>query len=126
MGANSLLRPPLCVASLRRKIYAALGCMGRGAGTTEHRWTSFSNCLPLRVEDGSKIHNLTHRTRIRAQTLSANVFIPYCGILLDELLHKPNALLVLEHLDGNSTGAEKFLFAHESPVLADDHPRNSV
>jgi len=38
--------------------------------------------------------------------LHPDIFVPQRWIQPDKLLHQPYAFLILEHLDGNATGAE--------------------
>jgi hypothetical protein len=54
------------------------------------------------------------------------VFVPQLGIVPDELLHEPNAIFILEYLDGYATATEKLFLAHKGPVLANDYARDSV
>jgi hypothetical protein len=55
-----------------------------------------------------------------------DVLIPKAGILVDELLHQPDAFLILEHFDRNAPRTEKFLLAEKCPILPDDDTGNPI
>lgn len=56
----------------------------------------------------------------------ADIFEPKAWELLDELCHQRDASLVLQHLDHDAAAPQKFFFAHEILILANDHFRNSI